>query len=313
MQRGECLKGKDDWQLNKPVAFFLFNRPETTRQVFAAIREARPPILLVVADGPRLCVVGEEQLCVQARSIIDGVDWDCRLLTNYSEQNLGCMRRVSSGLNWVFQQVEEAIILEDDCLPDPSFFRYCQVLLDRFKDEPRIAQISGVNFQFGRLRSPYSYYFSRYNHIWGWASWRRAWEMNDNGMDCWHDFRDSGRLAGILSCSEEVGYWTTVLDRVHAGEIDTWDCRWTLSCWRHNLLTVIPAINLVSNIGFGPGATHTPVPNRYANMQAEVVQFPLCHPPGIQVDLDADTYTGRTMFREPSIIRRLLSALRGDF
>src|SRR6185369_14461868 len=168
-----------DWALTTPVAFIIFNRPDTTEKVFAEIARARPPKLLVIADGPRAGRAGEADRCAATRAIIDRVDWDCKVLTNYSDVNLGCKNRVASGIDWVFEQVPEAIILEDDCLPDPTFFRFCEELLIRYREDERISQICGANFQFGRKRSNDSYYFSRYNHIWGWASWRRAWQHYD--------------------------------------------------------------------------------------------------------------------------------------
>jgi hypothetical protein len=298
------------WELNTPVAFLIFNRPDTTRLVFEAIRAVRPRQLLVVADGPRPGREGEDERCLAARAVLDAVDWDCRVSTNYAAENMGCMRRVSSGLDWVFQQVDEAIILEDDCLPHPSFFPFCGELLERYRDNTLIAQISGANFQFKRKKQPYSYYFSRYNHIWGWASWRRAWEQNDNDMTDWPEFRDNSFLDGRLSGRKEVSYWTEVFDKVYSSEIDTWDCRWTFSCWKHDLLTVIPSVNLISNIGFGPNATHTPVPNRYAAMEVEAIEVPLRHPFNIETDVDADDYVGNMMFRKPSTIRRIISGFR---
>lgn len=300
-------------QLETPVAFIVFNRPHTTRVVFEEIRKVRPQRLLVVADGPRPEKAGEEERCREVRSIIEGVDWDCQVETNYAEKNLGCGLRVRSGIDWVFEQVEEAIILEDDCLPHPSFFPFCRELLERYRNDPRVAQIGGVNFQFGRAGSPYSYYFSRYNHIWGWASWRRAWQLHDHGMSYWPEYRDRGALRGLLSGKGEVSYWTDVLDRVHSGEIDTWDCQWTFSCWRHGLLTVLPSVNLVSNIGFGPGATHTPVPNRFAAVPTKAVLFPLVHPPAIEADAAADRYTGNTMFQPYTALRRLFAVARSFF
>lgn len=302
-----------DWQLDTPVAFIIFNRPETTRAVFDTIRQARPRRLLVVADGPRTGRGGEEDLCREARSVIEGVDWECLVDTNFAAENLGCRRRVNSGIDWVFEQVEEAIILEDDCLPHPSFFQFCQELLERYRDNPRVAQIAGVNFQFGRGTSPDSYYFSRYNHIWGWASWRRAWQLHDLQMASWPQFRDQGLLQRILSDKGEIAYWSEVLEKVYRGEIDTWDCQWTFSCWNKGLLTVLPAINLVSNIGFGPGATHTPVPNRYASMATQEMWFPLRHPSDIEADPVADAYTGKTMFQPYSTLGRVLATLRGFF
>ena len=154
-----------------PVAFLVFNRPETTRRVFAEIAKARPRKLLLVADGPRRQLPDEHARCREVRQIVSGVDWDCEILTNYSEDNLGCVVRVSTGIDWVFTQVEDAIILEDDCLPHPTFFRFCDEMLEMYRVDDRIMTISGDNFQFGRRRWNYSYYFSRYPHIWGWATW----------------------------------------------------------------------------------------------------------------------------------------------
>src|SRR5512139_3287315 len=174
-----------DWQLKTPVAFIIFNRPDTAERVFAEIAKARPPKLLVVADGPRANRSGEAEKCAATRAIIDRVDWDCEVLTNFSDTNLGCKNRVSSGIDWVFEQVPEAIILEDDCLPHPTFFRFCEELLERYRDDERIGMISGDNFQLGQKRTDASYYFSRYNHIWGWASWRRAWRHYDREASAW--------------------------------------------------------------------------------------------------------------------------------
>ena len=160
------LVKKNEWQLTTPVVFIIFNRPDTTAKVFEAIRQAKPPKLLVIADGARIDKPGEAEKCAAARAIINQVDWQCEVLTNYSNVNLGCRKRVSSGLDWVFEQVEEAIVLEDDCLPHPSFFQYCQELLEKYRDDERIMMISGDNFQFGNETTEYSYYFSRYGHCW---------------------------------------------------------------------------------------------------------------------------------------------------
>lgn len=159
-----------EFQLTTPVAFIIFNRPDTTEKVFAEIAKAKPPKLLVIGDGPRVSRQGEAEKVAAARSIIQCVDWDCEVQTNFSDVNLGCKRRVSSGIDWVFEQVEEAIILEDDCLPDPTFFRFCEELLARYRHDQRIGMISGDNFQFGSRRNDDSYYFSKYVHIWGWAT-----------------------------------------------------------------------------------------------------------------------------------------------
>ena len=160
--------------LKTPVAFIIFNRPSLTQIVFNTIRQAKPKQLFVIADGARF--PEEKEKCQQARDIIRQVDWDCEVLANYSDVNLGCGKRISSGISWVFEHVEAAIILEDDCLPHLSFFRYCENLLDYYRDDERVMAIGGDNFQDGNKKTPYSYYFSKYPHVWGWATWRRAWK-----------------------------------------------------------------------------------------------------------------------------------------
>lgn len=294
--------------LKTPVALFIFNRPDTTVKVFARIREVRPRTLLVVADGPRVSSEGEAERCTQARKVVERVDWDCRVLRHYSDENLGCKIRVSSGIDWIFRNVEEAIILEDDCLPDRTFFRYCEELLDRYRSDTRIMAISGDNFQFGRRPDAYSYYFSRYPHIWGWATWRRAWHHYDVNMRFWPEIRDRGLLTELLGRNQSA-YWAPLFDAVYRGEIDTWDYQWTFACWLHGGLTALPATNLVSNIGFGAGATHTRAEeSHFANMHVEALSFPLRHPPYVLRDAAADRFTESKSFHT-SRVREFVTGL----
>lgn len=282
-------------QLTTPVAFLIFNRPETTKRVFEAIRQAKPPKLLVVADGPRTDKLGEAEKCFAARAIIDQVDWECEVLTNYSDVNLGCRKRVSSGLDWVFEQVEEAIILEDDCLPHPTFFRYCQELLEKYRDDKRVMMISGDNFQFGRNRTEYSYYFSHYGHCWGWASWRRAWTKYDDSMGLWKELRDNSWLNDVLENEQTVAYWSRIFQAVYEG-FNTWDYIWQYILWLNNGLTILPNVNLVSNIGFGSGTHTNMINNQLANMKVEALNLPLIHPPFLIRNTQADNYTEVTIF-----------------
>jgi hypothetical protein len=277
--------------MKTPVAFIIFNRPDTTARVFEAIRQAKPPLLLVIADGARSSKSGEAEKCVATRAIIDGVDWDCEVRTNYSDVNLGCKRRVSSGIDWVFEQVEEAIILEDDCLPHPSFFDYCDELLDKYRYDTRIMSISGDNFQFGRKRNTDSYYFSQYNHIWGWATWRRAWKHYDVDVQLWNTVRDDGWLNDILNDRSIVKVWQKNFQDVHDGKVDTWDYQWVFACWIQSGLTILPNVNLISNIGFGADATHTKsADNEFANLPVEAISLPLQHPKFVVRNLEADKY-----------------------
>jgi hypothetical protein len=280
-----------DFQLKTPVAFIIFNRPEATSRVFEEIRKAGPPVLLVVADGPRAGHASDAERCAETRAIVERVDWDCEIRKNYSEINLGCRKRVSSGLDWVFSEVEEAIILEDDCLPHPTFFRFCEELLQKYRDDDQIGHIGGVNFQFERKRMPYSYYFSRYPHIWGWASWRRAWKGYDSNLAVWPKIKQEKWLRDFLGETSLVGYWTNIFEKVYRHQIDTWDYQWAFHCWTQNRLAIIPHTNLISNIGAHREATHTVRGNKFHDMEIEPVIFPLSHPQSVFRDSPADRYT----------------------
>jgi hypothetical protein len=300
-----------DWRLKTPVAFIVFNRPDTTERVFAEIAKARPPKLLVVADGPRENRAGEAEKCAATRTIIEQVDWDCEVLTNFSDRNLGCKRRVSSGIDWVFEQVEEAIILEDDCLPDPTFFRYCQELLERYRHDRRVGIISGDNFQFGRRRNDDSYYFSKYVHIWGWATWRDRWAgCYDVSMAKWPCIREEGWLADMVGNEREAAFWNKIFERVYRGEIDTWDYQWVFANWVEGRSTVLPATNLISNIGFDANATHTTSDSELANLPTRPLTFPLKHPPGVFRNVQADLFSEKKCFRVP-LLKRIRNKLAG--
>jgi hypothetical protein len=277
--------------LQTPVAFLIFNRPDLTQRVFDAIAAQRPRRLLVVADGPRH--ESEAILCERTREIIAQVDWPCEVSTDFSAVNLGCKGRVSSGLDWVFSQVEEAIILEDDCLPSPSFFAFCEAMLNKYRAEERIMHIGGANFQNGFQRTPYSYYFSRYAHVWGWASWRRAWQFYDVAMTSWPQRKKA--VLAPLSITSERRHWQVVLEAVRAGSIDTWDCQWLYACWERNSLSIVPEVNLVSNLGFRPDATHTKHLDTRAQLPFAMLDD-LRHPPQIERQVEADNHTS-TQFR----------------
>ncbi|MBE8995547.1 glycosyltransferase family 2 protein [Microcystis aeruginosa] len=302
-----------DFQLTTPVAFLIFNRPDTTARVFEAIRQAKPPKLLVVADGPRLDKSDDIEKCKAARAVIERVDWDCEVLKNYSDLNLGCRKRVSSGLDWVFSTVEKAIILEDDCLPHPSFFRFCQELLEHYQNDERIMSIIGCNFQFGRQRTKYSYYFSQINLIWGWATWRRAWHYYDSDMSLWREVKQDNLLKYILRDPQEVKYWTKIFQRTYDEDINSWGYRWILSCFLQHGLAVTPNRNLVSNVGFGVNATHTTNDSSPINsVNVEAMEFPLCHTPYMIPHIDADKFTYR-VYCQLSLTERIAKKLKTIF
>ena len=293
------------------VAFNIFNRPDTTEKSFEVIRQAQPPKLLVIADAPRPNRPGEAERCTATRAIIDRVDWNCEVLKNYSDVNLGCQKRVSSGLDWVFSLVEEAIIIEDDCLPDPSFFRFCEELLDYYRQEDRVMAINGQNNQFGRRRDDSSYYFSRYFHCWGWATWSRAWKHYDVDLQSWPTVSKGELLHNIFKSQNDVDYWRNILQETYEKKIDTWDYQWLFACWLRKGLIVNPNVNLISNIGFGSLAANTVCDSRdslYANMKVKEMLFPLKHPSLLTHNQSADKFTQETVFN-PSLITRVRSKI----
>lgn len=292
--------------MDTPVAFFIFNRPATTQRVFDAIAAARPRTLLVVADGPRSDRQSDASDCSATRAITERIEWPCDVRRLYAENNLGCRSRVSSGLDWVFSQAAEAIVLEDDCLPSPDFFPFCELLLDRYRDDERVMHISGTSFQRDNNRTPHSYYFSKYTHIWGWASWRRAWAAYDVSLRSWPSLRGSTLIKDWFDSAIEQEFWTRVFDDLHAGG-NTWDGQWTYACWANRGLGIVPARNLVSNIGFGTAATHTTGESIDADMPTGTLGA-FSHPEQMIRHRDADVFT----FEEHYGGRRLRDSRRWD-
>ena len=293
--------------IKTPVVFMIFKRPDKAEKVFEAIRQAKPAKLLVIADGPRADRPGEAKNCAATRKIIDRVDWDCEVIKNYSEINLGAGKRVSSGLDWVFDQVEEAIILEDDCVPHPTFFPFCEELLERYRYDERIASISGQNVQFGSRRTENSYYFSRYPLIWGWATWRRAWQYYDFEIKLWPEIKTKNLLRDILLDPEAEKCWSEIFQSLYEGRRrDAWDSQWTFACWIQSRLSIISNVNLISNIGFGKDATNTHDENSlHHNLATEAIQFPMKHPPFIIRDAQADKFTQKTLYNYLGFLKKL--------
>jgi hypothetical protein len=282
-----------DAEFNVPVVLMIFNRPDLAHAVFDEIAAIRPSRLFVIADGPRPDKPDDVRKCAESRAILDRVNWDCQLETNLAQSNIGCDQCIASGLDWVFSQVDRAIILEDDCVPDLSFFRFCAELLHRYEDDIRVRTISGNNFLFGKARTKWSYYYSNIHSTWGWATWRRSWEKLDMLMDLWPTVRDEGWLVDILGDERAARIWANRINRTYDGRLDAWDYQYVLSCWLDHSLAVIPNVNLVSNIGYGPDATHTLRKAEYLGQARQPVSFPLVHPDFMIVDRISDNETHR--------------------
>jgi hypothetical protein len=270
-----------------PVAFFIFNRPRLTERVFREIARARPSRLLIIADGPRPDVSTDDERVREARAIVERIDWPCEVSRHYSDINLGCGRRVASGLQWVFDQVDRAIILEDDTVPAASFFEYATAMLERYADDERVVHVAGTG---GFLPDAgVSYLFSTYASIWGWATWRRAWRHYDYTLSDWPARRRDGWLDRVFADREDAAFWRHAFDRVHASSDGanpavTWDTQWMYACWTASGLSVVPTANLIANIGCGPDATHTTDPRLASTLPAlgELPSAPLLrHPPRV--------------------------------
>jgi hypothetical protein len=273
-----------------PILFIIFNRIDTAQQVFNTIRQQKPKYLYVAADGPRKNVPGELEKCRQTREIIQQVDWDCELKTLFRDENLGCGKSVSSSITWFFEQVEQGIILEDDCLPHPDFFLYCQELLEKYKDNEQIMFIGGSNFQGGIKRGNASFYFSAFNHVWGWASWKTSWKKYRFDLSTISQQQYEEAIRHYFSDVSIIRHWKHILKLSKKLSLDTWDYQYAFSIWLNKGLSIIPNENLVSNIGFKKDSLHTSkVIDGLANVPTLPI-LPLKYPDSIEQNKEADRY-----------------------
>ena len=281
---------------NTPILFLVFNRPELTIRVFEIIRKIKPTKLFIAADGPRLDTEGDIEKCKAVRIIVTQVDWDCDLITLFRGENLGCGKAVSQAISWFFEQVEEGIILEDDCLPSGSFFIFCQKMLGQFRANEKIMHIGGSNFQNGIKRGVDDIYFSKIPHIWGWATWRESWnnyEFSLKNYSC----EDVKRVVNLNIQKDEIfDYWVSVYCQMINKPIDTWDYQWHFAIWRNNGISIIPQKNLISNIGFGSCATHTVDVNSFvANIERHEFQIK-SNPKFVKIHDGADIFTYKNIY-----------------
>lgn len=292
-----------------PVLLTIHSRPDTTSQVFDVIRKLKPTYLFIAADGPRAHVDSDKLNCAQARAIADKIDWECELHTLFRSENLGCRNAMLDAITWFFKKVDKGIILEDDCLPEIDFFYFCEEMLERYKNNEDIFVVAGNNFQKNTRSNNKSYYFSRYMHCWGWASWSKAWDKFDNSMSKWPDMKSSNKLSEILDNKSQVRYWSSIFDNTYSKKIDSWAYAWMYSCWYHGGVTIIPGANLVRNIGFGDDATHTS--GRQGNMAScsSSLEFPLMHPKTIELNVDADKWTEKVLY-SGSLLKKVLRTIK---
>ncbi len=289
--------------LETPLVLIIFNRPELTEKLFRVVQKIKPRELFIISDGPRN--KKEAFLVEKTRNIIEQINWKCTIYRKYSSQNLGCRKSVSSGLDWVFSKTARAIILEDDCVPDLSFFPYCEELLEQYKDEKGVMMISGDNFFKPQMNS--SYAFARHSLIWGWATWKRAWseyrKSEDKGISYFRkhytglrENMNARRLNSIKKTLE--------------GKIDTWDYIWQFALLVNKGLCIYPAVNLVQNIGFGKDAIHTKIKTFHSTLTHLPIQFPLKHPKRIEANIEFDTAMEKTYHPMFSILDAIMQFFR---
>lgn len=271
-----------------PILFLIFNRPDTSKTVFDEIKKQKPKYLYIAADGARPHVLEDLEKCRITRDmVLQGIDWDCEVKTLFRDENLGCGVAVSEAITWFFNNVEQGIILEDDCLPHPSFFKYCEELLEKFKYNEDVFAINGSNLQNSAEVEDASYFFSHYLYVWGWASWRRAWKFYDFDLKHLEKFKSKKLINKIDGRAIFRNYWIPIFEQVLSKEIDTWDYQWVFSIWNSNGLTIMPKVNLISNVGFGEEATHTKSSSVFERMDVKDIET-IIHCKTIFVNKKAD-------------------------
>jgi hypothetical protein len=278
--------------LNIPVLFLIFNRPDLTERVLASIRQAKPTKLFVAADGPRIHKEGEAELCKQTRDVVlKNIDWECEVHTLLRDTNLGCKIAVSGAITWFFENVESGIILEDDILPDQSFFPFCEEMLIKYKDDERVTQISGVNLM-GQSNRKESYFFSKIGGIWGWATWSRCWKHYDVDIKAWDDRKTIKSVRQFLGKRIWFDKMNVNFRTVFEKKYDTWDFQWVFTQLKLKGMSIIPSKNLIENIGFREDATHTKNSNELieSKMKALSIKYPLVYPQDIISDDDYTSY-----------------------
>jgi len=291
-----------------PVAFIVFNRPAHTIRTFDAIREYKPPVLCLIADGPRSNNTQDIDLCRQVLSIVDIIDWPCIVHKNFSPVNLGCRLRVSSGLDWTFNLVDHAIIIEDDCLASPRFFEFCESLLSFYRDNENVWVINGNSYQASRQWGDGSYFFSKYPDCWGWATWRRAWSKYDPNMSFLNSLLSSKKWIDIFPSLLERSYFERCFYAALSQRLNTWDHQWTACVLNAGAFCATPNGNLVTNIGFDKLATHTS--SQGTNPHHYKDSGPLAHPSVLAIDHTADAQYAKSYIIPATPIAKFFAFIR---
>lgn len=294
-----------------PVLLLLFNRPSHARRVLNCIRLIKPSVLYVAVDGARPGRKDDQANVQECLELLNDIDWPCTVRKLLRERNLGCKRAVSSAIDWFFNQVDHGIILEDDCLPDHSFFEFCRTLLLKYENDHEVMHIGGSNVYGKKVWSEDTYFFSVIPHIWGWATWRRAWKFYDVTMNDYPQFKSSHGIEKTVTYLPSISYWRVAFDNTYGSIIDTWDYQWVYAIWKNGGLCIIPNQNLVTNIGFDGTGTHTLVKTDEANVPTVSIVFDqIKHPSFIRANESAVVYAFRKLYRLPSWFQNKIHGLK---
>ena len=279
----------EKYKVKSPVVILLFNRVENTKKLFNIIKKVKPEKLFLIADGPRKENKEDTIKCEETRKIFDNIDWNCKVYKKFSDKNLGCAKNGYTGFSWVFENVEEAIFLEDDCIPDISFFKFCDELLEKYRNDSRIMLISGTNQLGNWKKTDYSYHFSRFGGIWGWASWRRAWKYYDFDMRLWNDKEVRKNLRKQLNFFQYISR-RDIYNQIYnkTAKFSSWAYQWGFARIVQSGLAISPCVNLITNIGSGNDATNNKKKSSVSNLKSFEMKFPLKHPQFVLPDVEYD-------------------------
>lgn len=297
------------YKTRSPIIFCIFNRPELTRRVFEAIRNAQPSELYIIADGPRPHKPGELEYCETTRRIVRNIDWPCTVDYDFSETNLGCRDRIHTGISSAFRKYEFAIILEDDCLPSVDFFRFTDTIRERYEADPNVRHISGSAFV--RPHHPRQcYYRSLYPSIWGWATWKRVWESFDLEMRQWPELKKNIEADHPNSLVHQR--FCKHLEKAYLGKVNSWGYPYCAHILHSKGDSITPLYNLVKNIGFGEAATHTSNPeSAQANLPLDPLPMKIIGPSSARIDAYySDIQLNNTLYRPRTYMRLIYRTLR---
>jgi hypothetical protein len=278
---------------NVPVLILAYNRPHYSNKLVCALRNIKPRKIYISCDGPKQNQLDKTK-CEETQKIFDKIDWNCLIKKKINKKNYGCKKAISNGINWFFKHEKEGIILEDDCIPTKYFFFFCKKMLIKYKDNKKIHCVGGVNFFNKKIKE--SYYFSKYNHCWGWATWRNSWKYNDVNLTFWPKFKYTKNWRNFHKTNIEKNYWTKIFDNTFKNKIDSWAYPWTISLWKISGLTVTPAFNLVKNIGVGSDSTHSLFRQKDYFVK-KINNKRIIHPKKIKINCLADEFVFKNHFK----------------